>query len=353
MTACAFVHPESFPTLISDLVVSYNDGMKVLTPSNYGFTKNTSMHRPARLVRKSFMLPEGPSIFALAGRVDAIMDFRDFFPIQYKYRLSESRPMRVAGDIANQFNNDRGERDISLLGFSPYYPAEGSRINIVKGADNLTVQTSHFNECCATGSGAAELLKLISQFDKNVSSWNLPATNSYEHLLGLLGALNSKKLFEDTVDKERDTWGGYLEATTLLPNKTLHKRLSWSHIAYRVSKDAGVKTFKKVGKEVHYNPAGDRPAIGMRVVDKKERHQILHWPIEDLFVDPATEPTDFGVWEQFKPDVVTLCLVVPSQRKVIHRTLDGREMDEVSKNGTLDYAVSREVLLRIAQQIEF
>lgn len=357
MTLCAFIHPPGFPTLITDLIVSREGVENVITPSNIGLIGVDNTYKPVTLVRKSLYLDDGPSLFGFAGDADAISDFQRFLPLTYRTRESGTRPMRHAGDIANRFNEDFGKLAISLIGFSRQEATVGYKVNILAGAVKSAIKTHFFNEVYAIGTGADEFLDLVRRFDNDLVSSNLVDAGPTDNLIGLLGALNSHKIFNDSPGILGNTWGGYLEAATLADG---HKRLepvSWTHLAYRVYMQNGIRKFKKLGKQLHYIPRADNPCIGIRIEDGHKKVDHISWRIQEL--DRFQETTDeervgsIDHWSDFQPDAVSLCLWFDGSSKILYRTLSQFERASVKVDGNMNFSVEEKTLRRITKGLNY
>lgn len=347
MTAIGFVHPNQFPSLISDCMVTIEGGGEQLTPEAIGFANPSKIVRNAILARKYVVIEEEKAIFGFSGPLDAIQDFRVFLPIRLNNRPPGVRTMRFVGDIANDFNSDRGSLDLSVVGFSAIEQDGQKGVNILGGLHGESVMTKNLNQVFATGSGATDLLKSISECDADILGWP-QKVSPRDHLIGLVGALNSKKIFDRRLTAAKDTWGGYLEFATLVGYEKFQYPPSWTHLAYLV--ETNPLAISQLGKQIHYSPKGEGSALLVRLKDRAGNNDAISWPIRE-YLNAAIAPwSRVEDWRDFQPGGVTICIVLDYGKRIFHRTLSGMEMSGVENKGHGDISLSEEVLMKIINE---
>lgn len=346
MTLCAYIHPNGYPTILSDLLVTNDDKKLRLDPSNLTTVNFGDYKGIALLMRKVFHLKEQNSIFAMAGEVQAIMDFREYFPLQYKERMIPGRPMRTAGDIANDFNSDTGRLAISLTGLSRIDEERIYNVKILAGAVPTKFKTKNFNECFSDGSGAHEGANLISYVDQLIRPEKTPSIAALSLMLGII---NSIKIFSKTEDVNKDSWGGYIENTTMIRDGELLPRLSWSHLCYFVDAVAGRRSAALGPKQVHYNPSGIFPAVGLLTRNEHGGTSVVQLPIRDSFDFSPIPNLNLDHWLDFIPDRVTVCFFHQDGRKM-YRTFSPQHDGFLVRNGLLDFSLEQEFLDRCFEE---
>jgi len=348
MTVCAIVHPDGLPTLLSDVLVSIV-GQKLTTPSQLGWNQGKS-EELSPLMRKSFVLPQQTAAFAFSGSVERILQFTENFPLQFQNRSQgEASPMEVAGVIVDAFNSDNAwpnpsdDDRIGLLGFCRSESDGKLGINLVRDLSKQSIQTKYFKGVSAIGSGAGAVLNDIAifddQIDQNIALSDDVFTTSESRLNGLLGALNAKMLFVRMGDLVSDTWGGYIEATTLVDYAEFSPAESWSHLAYVTQVGASEPSIEQFGKQVHYHRSASWSGLGVRLEDRQGNVGQVSIPIEDF---PASgQPNDSGVldWSTFSPENVTLTIYFSETGMVVHRTLHHDEHKFLVQQGLMNWGL--------------
>ncbi len=348
MTLCAFLHPPQYPTLVTDLIAS-RDGEQVFTPSSLDTRAINENTVPSNFVRKSLFLEDGPAVFGFAGNGDAILDFIDSLKIQYKMRPDDDRPMRFVGDLANSFNENYGSSAISVIGFSPATlppeaPENSYNVNINAGLEGASVQTEYFNQIFATGSGSARFLESVAKFDLDLRLHPNAHTASLVNLIGLMGALNSTKLFNEQGSSTDDSWGGYLEMSTMHLGKIFLVRPTWTHLAYFVSERNGELHFEKGPKQVHYDPIGEHPSVSVRLDAGRKGAGYFSWGIARMQEDYSKPRRAFDQWLHYMPDFCTIFLSSADGGWGAHRTLDEADKKFLRRVSSIDYEIDPEFL---------
>jgi hypothetical protein len=328
VTACAYIHPEGLPTVISDLVISSHAKAKTerpqITPTNI-FIESASQNR-VELTRKTLVLGKLPLILAFAGDVHGIKRFLGDLKPELN-SLNAERPMQRIGEFANGFI-DQNRVGLSVIGFCP-----GERgFNVQSGFENLYFETKNLNGSVVSGSGARWLKTQILEADRNLqnSDWQSSALASIHHarLVGIVGMINSKSIFQTQTLKGDNSFGGYFESTTLAPDGNILKRQSWAHVGYDVVISQGSVNVHLIAKQVSYFPEE-------RVVCARLIHEqgiiCAPWQIKSLHsdFDPPTAMPDKP--PDVLPEKVTIFLNFPHARKAVHRTLTSSERNEVAK----------------------
>lgn len=311
MTLCAVVHPPSAPTVLSDLIVTDRFG-PYLTPSNLGNSRGCKL---AQLARKSLFLEEGLGFFGFAGDGQRILDFAEYLPIRFAHRPADRTPMRFIGDAVNDFNAEvdslyGGPKSISIVGFSPGIFDGQEAINVLQGLEGNVCSTTNFNDCYATGSGSNTFFQLLRRVDGQLH----PKNSSFDNLIYLLGTVNGEKLFnENSKGPMENTWGGYVEATSLENYQDRVIQSGWLHVAYVLNEPARLQHF---GRQVYYWRDKGDGHVGVRLFDGRQS-KIVSFPIRELFNLPS-EDTDPVDWSTFSPEFVTVTILPPLGRNVGH-----------------------------------
>lgn len=252
MTVCLYLAIDGFPTIISDISVSEVGQSDVLTPGNLGFKLPSPRSKVADLYSKTLLLHNPPAVLSFAGEEAAIVELSQSLPSYYQHMQDERRPMRLVGDLANDFNWEHNREVVSVLGCSQYETKEFLRTNILDGARRLVIPTTHFGKCLAIGSGAEAIAEYLVTYDYGFPSQFDHEPNPFEKVMGVVGYLNSIQLFGRDQEGTHSTWGGFLEANTILPNGEIHQPGSWTQLAHYYDVTDG-KMVIRSSKQVHYN----------------------------------------------------------------------------------------------------
>jgi hypothetical protein len=358
MTVCAYVNPFPYPALISDLVISFDDGKRYLTPSGAGFENSAKFAGWAPLVRKRFTQKVGPSVYAAAGDLEEIIDFFTYLPARLAASEGDARLGRRVGDFANDFNRDFGRDVISVLGYSWMQTEAGLGVNVLGGRDNYSLKTTFFNECFATGTGAKRILWQIGDFDSGLSKQNIPNSTPQSRLIGLIGALNAAKIYNDIEHPLSATWGGYLECSLLNPFGEFIDDMNWSHLAFVAENVEGRRTIRELGKQVHYYASSDLPRLCVKLDDGRGSRARLIWPILDaleyieLRKQGSTLVPDqrYVDWSEFTSSHFTVSVVLPRINKTLHRTLNSHEWHLVTKRDFNDLSLPHDFVASLVPE---
>jgi len=320
VTACAYIHPPFLPTIISDLVVTRVDTGS-LTPTNI-FT-GPPPSAIASLARKTFVLGDLPIVLAFSGNVRGIREIIKGLGPELNM-IDASRPMRAIGDMINSFIC-KYNLPISAIGFAPTNP----NVNVLKGFWNDTFDTQHFNESVVCGTGSAWLKSQIKFADQSLGEWKQDVSpegmREVVRLIGTIGMINSKAIFQPHTLQGDSSFGGYFELTTLENYKSISKRPSWAHVGYSNQVSETEFNFWTIPKQVSYYP--DCRVVVTRLIEKYGS-QVKIWPIESLHIGTDSPSESFPAPPDGVPDCVTVFIDFPHIKKCLHRTLTSSEKQQ-------------------------
>ncbi|MBP1806368.1 hypothetical protein [Rubellimicrobium aerolatum] len=235
--------------------------------------------------------------------------------------------MRTAGDLVNNFNEGLDQSEaISVIGFQSASLNGQPAYNILGGLERYSVQTERFDECFAIGSGREVLLKFIKKYSEIVPSNSDVFLSGLANIINLAGALNSVKLFNDTSDRHKDTWGGYIEYRAAYGHSIIGQTQNWSHVAVGIDLSGNSPRMSEHVKQYHYWPGSKRLLTTFRS-DNGEGVVASEWRIKSL-LSPNDNVAGPAHWNSFTPDFVTVCYNFRKGRmsKSGHYTYEGRAL---------------------------
>ncbi|NOD49817.1 MULTISPECIES: hypothetical protein [unclassified Ruegeria] len=335
MTLNLYINPEGFPALISDLIVTpIKDGMTpeagtVLTPSNVWPEEIVSDKPYADFVDKLLILDEQSTATFAATDAAKVIDFLPNLAIRMKHRPDDVRPMRFAGDLADQYLEENDCPDaFRMMGVRPAIVEQQKAVNLIAPKGSKILKTGRFNDCYAQGTGANAALRLLKRFDAHLSTGSWPE-DSFAHLIDFLGILNAEKLFNEEAESLADTWGGYLQCSFYdLEKSTVQYIPSWAHIS--LGFDANEQRIGIHRKHVFYSRDVSQYWLGVMFLNER-RPKCLTWPIRNLFdTEVDNSPPN---WETYSPKFTTVSIFVQKNGHVLdplHKTLTPDEHKDLS-----------------------
>lgn len=349
MTMCLFFHPDQIPSILTDCIVTNTVDAVGLTPSSLIPGMNGHEGHLSRLVSKYFFLDEH-SVVGFSGNVQSIRKLAEFFPVHLKIRPDGMRPMRRAGDVVDEFNSTLPPKDqVRLVGFSVVEVEERPAANVVAPRD-FTTNTAYFNECFAVGTGAEFIIGKVREFDQNLISGPAKDSISLAKAIGLVGALNSIKIFSDGADSMSQTWGGYLQWTYYdLIEKSWKAAPDWAHFAYFAGEDSGDFDCHIYPKTVFSMANVNNSSLRVVVAENKDTLKAYQWDIAPGVSFDHCGDEHAPDWSQYRPQIVTVCLICnfDGQQMLLHRTLEPQEMQAVkfeTESDVLEYGIDSDLV---------
>ena len=333
MTVCLYINPSGCPSIISDCLVS-EIGRAPVTPTTVLNCHDLSIIGEPSLLTSKMCHEHGDTLLSFAANnAHNIFQFREDFSDYYRLTYSSNRPSRFTAARVSEFNEHRSPQEqIHILGFAPddSRTAEcGWSVNIVS-PDKVRpgLKTQHFNECFAIGSGARQMLDKIADFDRAVSTFPESAKrDTYALTLGLVGALNSERLF-GLNNFSASHWGGYLQWRGFsLTAKTWAWQPSWLHVLYFVISDADSTRLFAHPRFAAYDSYGLWAELTAVSILNNQAH-YCKWQIENLFHPTARPEHTRNNLEGFRAEQLTLTILYYTENCTtsIHRTLTPAEM---------------------------
>jgi hypothetical protein len=343
LTACLYINPSSCPSIISDCLVS-QAGLPPVTPTTILNCPDPSKVGSLSLLTSKMCHEFGDTLLSFAANdACSIFQFRGDFSDYHKLTFSQNRPNRFTASRVSEFNEHRPlQEQIQILGFAPDYSNQeqaGWAVNFIcPDVAQPGLRTNNFNECFAIGSGAPQLLSKLSDFDRVASTFPDDAKkNTYALTLGLVGALNSERLFGIN-NFSASHWGGYFQWRGYdLNGKVWAWQPSWLHVLYYVKSGESFTNLDIYPRFVAYDSYGLWAELTVVSLFKNQPY-FAKWKIENLFHPLGYEKQGRQNLDGFKAEILTLTIIYCNNgyETSVHRTLSPVEMKSVECDFTID-----------------
>jgi hypothetical protein len=354
MTVGLYLHPEGFPSIISDCLVSYGDGRTLAEPSNLIDIGSSSASTKAFLVRKTLVLPEVTTIASFSGSASHIADFAEQFKSVFPKIVSSEKPMRIAGDLVNSFNQSTGEKFVSMIGFTAVSDGKDYGVHIVDGVKGSPkLKTKSFNECVAHGSGASTLLRWLERWDNGVSGPDWSKAGPGDLLFGFLGMINARRFF-NFEQEDFATWGGFLECNTFdWPGQVIGDfSRDYLAIGFHCREKNSTWSVDRLPMQLQYQRTSNGSCVRTLASPNDGNSLMVEFPIEDLF--GATNRNQSFDWSSFKPKQVTLAFnfeFEDERTRVGFRTLMPNELEKLISHKSGAFDIDRNFVYGFVEQL--
>ena len=232
MTVGALFLPMGMPILLSDSLVVWKTGPKILESLKPEVMEKIKGAPKASLVRKAYFLEDGLAIL-YSGHVKDFSLAHSVLSEAWQNLCVNVKPLEERLTLLKPENlNPYNVSAILVLAHSGTFSRIGSNI---LGAD-----TKRFGPVLTIGSGGRELLDQTLAWESAIS--HLPfedLTLDSSHLISeFIGAHRNRKLFFSTHLNSAEHWGGYIEAFILDSQKNIWLQTSdWVHLVCKYEYD--------------------------------------------------------------------------------------------------------------------